>query len=80
MLQLALTSQAFYLSRVFVFLENYTGLVISDGFTEYSIPLVDFIGLDLTELRIPFAIWNPQDINSEFVTATVLIDNVYFKN
>jgi len=63
-----------------IFLENYTGLVISDGFTEYSIPLADFIGLDLTELTIPFAIWNPQDINSDFVSATVLIDNVYFKN
>ncbi len=63
-----------------VFLENYSGSIISDGFIEYTIPLIDFSGLDLSKLTIPLSIWNPQDNNQDFVTATVLIDNVYFKN
>lgn len=63
-----------------VFLDNYTGSIVNEGFIEYSIPLVDFIGLDITEITIPFAIWNPQDADQGFVEATVLIDNVYFSN
>jgi len=63
-----------------VFLVNYTGIEVNDGFMEYTIPLEDFTDLDLSEISIPFAIWNPQDANQEFVTATVLIDNVYFTN
>lgn len=63
-----------------VFLENYQGTIVNDGFIEYSIPLADFIGLDLTQLTIPFAIWNPKDENQEFVPANILIDNLYFSN
>lgn len=65
-------------SNAAIFLVNYSGTAVGDGFTEYSIPLADFAGLDLTQLSIPFAMWNPQDASQEFVTATVLIDNVYF--
>jgi len=63
-----------------VFLENYSGNVINEGFVEYTIPLADFTDLDLSEVSIPFAIWNPQDVNQNFATATLLIDNVYFSN
>jgi hypothetical protein len=42
--------------------------------------LADFTDLDFTELKIPFAIWNPVDSNGNFVTATVLIDNLHFAN
>ena len=65
-------------TNAIVFLINYTGTELTDGFVEYTIPLTDFIGLDLTGLTIPFYIWNPQDANNAFVEATVLIDNIYF--
>jgi beta-glucanase (GH16 family) len=61
-----------------VFLENYTGVPVSEGFEEYTIPLADFTGLDRTAVTIPFAIWNPKNAYDAFVIATVLIDNVYF--
>lgn len=61
-----------------VFLKDYTGTDLTDGFVEYSIPLTDFAGLDLTGLTIPFSIWNPKDASDALVKATVLIDNVHF--
>jgi hypothetical protein len=63
-----------------VFLEDYTGSPVAEGFVEYTIPLADFTGLDLTQVTIPFAIWNPVGSYQNFVAATVLIDNVYFSN
>ena len=63
-----------------VFLEDYTGVPVSEGFQEYTIPLADFTGLDLTAVTIPFAIWNPKNTYQAYVKATVLIDNVYFGN
>ncbi|MEJ2594023.1 MAG: glycoside hydrolase family 16 protein [bacterium] len=63
-----------------LFLEAYNGSPVGEGFMEYTIPLGDFQGLDLTEITIPFAMWNPQDASQNFVTANVLIDNVYFSN
>jgi beta-glucanase (GH16 family) len=65
-------------SNASVFLTNYQGSEISDGFFEYAIPLSDFQDLDLIQVNIPFAIWNPVNGSGEFVTATVLIDNVHF--
>ena len=61
-----------------VYLIDYTGTELTDGFVEYTIPLTDFSGLDLTGLTVPFSIWNPQDSIDAFVEATVLIDNIYF--
>lgn len=61
-----------------VFLENYIGVDAGQGFFEYTIPLADFEGLDLTEIFIPFAMWNPQDASQSFVEGTVLIDRIYF--
>ncbi len=63
-----------------VFLTDYTGTDAGEGFIEYSIPLADFADLDLTQITIPFAMWNPQDDNQEFVQATILIDRMYFSN
>jgi beta-glucanase (GH16 family) len=63
-----------------VFLEDYTGVPVDNGFMEYTIPLADFGGLDLTSLTIPFAIWNPVDAGGNFLAATVLIDNLYFSD
>ena len=65
-------------SDAVVYLADYTGTELSDGFVEYTIPLADFSGLNNTELTIPFSIWNPEDSNGAFVKATVLIDNIYF--
>ncbi len=63
-----------------VFLADYTGIDVGQGFLEFSIPLADFSGLDLTKISIAFSIWNPQDANGNFVEASVLIDNLYFSN
>jgi hypothetical protein len=65
---------------VSVFLKDYTAVPVAEGFVEYTIPLADFTGLQLTEITIPFAIWNPMGAYQNFVEATVLIDNVYFSN
>ncbi len=63
-----------------LFLKDYESTPLTNGFVEYAIPLSDFQGLDLIQLKIPFAIWNPTDGNGTFVAATVLIDNVHFAN
>jgi beta-glucanase (GH16 family) len=63
-----------------IFLKNYTGTAQSNGFVEYVIPLSDFAGLDLIQLKIPFAIWNPVDANGGFVSGRVLIDQIHFAN
>jgi len=67
-------------NNAIVYLEDYTGSAVAEGFVEYSIPLADFAGLDPTQIKIPFAIWNPLDDSQNFVAASVLIDNVYFSN
>jgi len=61
-----------------VYLIDYESTELANGFVEYVIPLSDFEGLDLIQLSIPFAIWNPMDVNGEFIAATVLIDNLHF--
>jgi beta-glucanase (GH16 family) len=63
-----------------VFLVDYISTELSDGFVEYAIPLSDFHGLDLIQLKIPFALWNPVDAIGNFVPVTVLIDNMHFAN
>jgi len=48
---------------------------------EYTIPLDDFVnqiyGLNLSEVIIPFSLWNPEG-SSGFVAAEVLIDNIHY--
>lgn len=61
-----------------VFLKDYVGTEASEGFYDFSIPLSDFNGLDLSQLSIPFSIWNPTDDSQNFTPGTVLIDRIYF--
>lgn len=63
-----------------VMLADYSPVALSDGFVEYIIPLSDFAGLDLANVRIPFAMWNAVDANDDFSPATVYVDQVYFEN
>ncbi len=66
-------------TNAIVYLKNYEGTPLSDGFTEYSIPMSDFSALTFTDLTIPFAMWNPQDAAGKFVKARVLIDDIRFE-
>jgi beta-glucanase (GH16 family) len=61
-----------------VYLANYTGEDVGTGFFAYTIPLGDFVGLDVSDINIPFAMWNPQNTAQEFIGGEVLIDNLYF--
>ena len=62
-----------------VFLVNYTPTAtLADGYVEYTIPLADFVGLDFTEIKIPFAFWNPVDAGGGFPAADVLLDNIHW--
>jgi beta-glucanase (GH16 family) len=63
-----------------VYLTDYTSTDVGQGFTEYRIPLADFDGLDLSQISIPFALWNPKDASSAFAVSTVLVDNLHFGN
>ena len=66
-------------TAVSLFLKDYTGSDVGSGFMEYTIPMSDFDGLDLSDLKIPFALWNPKDSNDEYLIGDVLLDNVYFE-
>ena len=66
-------------TAVSLFLINYSGEDVGNGFLEYTIPMTDFEGLDITDLKIPFALWNPVDANGEFIQTEVLLDNIYFE-
>jgi hypothetical protein len=61
-----------------VYLINYTPTTVEQGFLEYSIPLTDFEGLDISQLTIPFAMWNPKDADDNFAVSRLLIDNIHF--
>ena len=63
-----------------IFLKNYSGVDVGNGFVEYSIPLSDYSGLNLQQLKIPFSMWNPTDADGNFVSGAVLIDNLHFAN
>lgn len=64
-------------SSAAVFIADYTAEDLGEGWVRYSIPMSDFEGLDLSELRIPFAMWNPKDANDEFFVGSVLVDDVH---
>lgn len=61
-----------------VYLKDYSGKDVGKGFMEYKIPFTDFTGLDVSDIKIPFGMWNPQDANKVFVKGTVLLDNLHF--
>lgn len=62
-----------------LFMINYTPVEVSNGFVEYTIPVADFTDLNLAEVNIPFALWNPVDADGTFVAGEFLIDNLYFE-
>lgn len=62
-----------------LFLKDYQGVDVGNGFKEYTIPVADFEGLDMSDLKIPFALWNAMDENEQFIPVDVLLDNVYFE-
>jgi len=57
-------------------LKDYTPVDLTDGFVEYSIPLADFVGLDLSDITIPFAMWSPIDADDGNVAADIVIDDL----
>ena len=60
-----------------VFLTNYSpSNTLSNGFVEYTIPLSDFTGLDFTNIKIPFACWNPTDGSGAFASFDVYFDDI----
>jgi hypothetical protein len=79
--EVKLESQTLIGSKPFgnVNLLDYTPVPLSGGFAEYTIPLADFTieGLDLSQVAIPFSLWNPKD-SSGYVAAEVLIDNIHW--
>jgi beta-glucanase (GH16 family) len=60
-----------------LYIVNYTPEFIDEsGFAQYRIPLADFTKVDLTELRIPFAVWNPMGGGG---SGEILIDSIRFE-
>ena len=60
-----------------VFLTNYSpSNTLSNGFVEYTIPLSDFTGLDFSNIKIPFACWNPTDGSGAFSSFDVYFDDI----
>jgi beta-glucanase (GH16 family) len=57
-------------------LKDYTPVDLTDGFVEYSIPLADFIGLDLSVMTIPFAMWSPIGAEGNNVAVDIVIDDL----
>ena len=64
-----------------LFLKDYSGVDVGNGFLEYRIPISDFTGsgLDLKDLKIPFALWNPVDASGEYLVGVILLDNIYIE-
>lgn len=63
---------------------------LGNGWEEFTLPLADFAccivdnqgntnDLDLTDVSVPFAIWNPADADGAFPAAEILFDNIRFE-
>jgi beta-glucanase (GH16 family) len=61
---------------------DYPSVAEDKGFSKYTIPLDDFValGLNLANLKIPFALWNPKNAAGKFPACSVLIDNIRFEH
>lgn len=66
-------------TAVSLFLKDYSGVDVGNGFLEYTIPIADFSGLSLTDFKIPFALWNPKDANGDFLAVDVILDNIFLE-
>ena len=64
-----------------MFLENYTPTDLGDGWRQYRIPLADFVadGLQLDQIKIPFALWNPMAADGSFPEVDILFDAIRFE-
>lgn len=62
-----------------IFLVDYTPTAIGNDYVQYKIPIADFIDLDLTEIKIPFALWNPKDAGGAFPEVNVIVDDIYWE-
>ena len=62
-----------------VFLADYESVAVDNGYVEYTIPIADFIDLDLTKVIIPFALWNPVNDAGEFAEMEISVDNIYWE-
>jgi beta-glucanase (GH16 family) len=60
---------------------DYPSEPVDNIFDKFTIPLADFValGLHLENLHIPFALWNPKDIEGAYTGGNVLVDNIYFE-
>lgn len=63
-------------SNAAVFLSNYESTPLTDGWAQYTIPMSDFSGLDLTRLKIPFSLWNPMAGEETYYEGEILVDNI----
>ncbi|MEQ8518001.1 MAG: family 16 glycosylhydrolase [Cytophagales bacterium] len=66
-------------SNASIFIVDYQATDLGNGWLEYSIPMADFenSGLDLSDVVVPFAFWNPRNSNGDFAAMDILIDNIY---
>ena len=62
-----------------LFLKDFTGSAVGNDYLEFSIPLSDFEGLDLSDFKIPFALWNPKYEDGSYFVGDILLDNVFFE-
>lgn len=60
---------------------DYTPEALGDVFSEYRIPLADFVaaGTTFADLKVPFALWNAKDAEGNYVSGTILVDNIHFE-
>ncbi|MCS5594275.1 MAG: family 16 glycosylhydrolase [Porticoccaceae bacterium] len=60
---------------------DYTPQPVDNVYEKYTIPLADFMaqGTTLSDMKIPFALWNPMNADGGFVAGNILIDNIYFE-
>jgi beta-glucanase (GH16 family) len=61
-----------------LFLENYTSTDLGNGWEEFRIPIADFVadGLQLDQIAVPFALWNPMDADGNFPQVDILFDAI----
>ena len=59
-----------------IYLASYTPADLGSGWVEYSIPMADFAGLDLSEVKIPFSLWNPKTDADAFYAGSILVDDL----
>jgi len=62
-----------------IFLVSYFPEAVPNGFLKYKIPLNQFVDLDLSEIKVPFSLWNPKDVNGDYPVVDIIVDNIFFE-